>query len=303
MIDNSIFAARDNVANTLTNNIEDYGQATSLSYNSYLRVADLIALQDLQSSPAHHDELLFITIHQTYELWFKQILHEIDAAINFIAADKFVAATRTLARVVEIEKVLVAQIHVLETMTPIDFLGFRDALNPASGFQSMQFREIETASGLKDERVLKAFAEDDFAQTRLRQRLHAVSLSDAFYFALTRAGFDVATDNETAAPEVYARRVRAVVKLLTDYEHHAALSNLAEMLIAHDEQIVLWRTHHVVMVERMLGTKPGTGGSSGVGYLQSTLSKKIYPEMWQARTHLSTQINADDSTSGGCPFA
>src|SRR5918998_5539738 len=130
---------------------KEYGAGAPLSYNKYLRVADLIALQDCLSDPAHHDELLFITIHQAYELWFKQILHELDASVAAMGEDRAPSATRALARVVEIEKLLVTQIHVLETMTPISFLGFRDELNPASGFQSMQFREIEFASGLKDE--------------------------------------------------------------------------------------------------------------------------------------------------------
>src|SRR5206468_3806767 len=133
---------------------KDYGTDAPLSYNKYLRVPDLISLQNCLSDPAHHDELLFITIHQAYELWFKQILHEIDAAIRMMDEDRLAAAARTLRRVVEIEKLLVNQIHILETMTSISFLGFRDQLNPASGFQSMQFREIEFASGLKHQNLL-----------------------------------------------------------------------------------------------------------------------------------------------------
>src|SRR5580765_7995221 len=148
----------------------DYGSNAPLSYNKYLRVPDLIALQDCLSDPAHHDELLFITIHQAYELWFKQILHEIDAAIRMMGEDRLAAAARTLRRVVEIEKLLVNQIHILETMTPISFLEFRDQLNPASGFQSMQFREIEFSSGLKQENILNEFRNDQFAFERLQQR-------------------------------------------------------------------------------------------------------------------------------------
>src|SRR5512145_13417 len=142
---------------------KNYGENPPLSYNKYLRVQDLINLQDCLSDPAHHDELLFITVHQAYELWFKQILHEIDAAIALIAEDRLPAATRALSRIVDIEKLLVNQIHILESMTPISFLAFRDQLNPASGFQSMQFREIEFSSGLKDERILREFREDAFA--------------------------------------------------------------------------------------------------------------------------------------------
>src|SRR5882757_2921927 len=146
-----------------------------LSYNKYLRVPDLIGLQDCLSDPKHHDELLFITIHQAYELWFKQILHEIDAAVDLMGEDRLAAATRALRRVVEIEKLLVSQIHILETMSPINFLAFRDQLNPASGFQSMQFREIEFASGLKHENLLHEFREDEFASARLQKRFAALS--------------------------------------------------------------------------------------------------------------------------------
>src|ERR1041384_852746 len=169
----------------------DYGNNPPLSYNKYLRVQDLINLQDCLSSPAHHDELLFITVHQAYELWFKQILHELDAAIQLLEEDRVPAATRALKRVVEIEKLLVNQIHILESMTPISFLAFRDQLNPASGFQSMQFREIEFSSGLKDKEILREFSNDEFAFKRLQSRMDRLSLADAFYRALERRGFDV----------------------------------------------------------------------------------------------------------------
>src|SRR5947207_4287660 len=160
---------------------KNYGSNAPLSYNKYLRVADLISLQDCLSDPQHHDELLFITIHQAYELWFKQILHEIDAALVLMRADRLAGATRTMRRIVEIEKLLLTQIHILETMSPIDFLGFRDQLNPASGFQSMQFREIEFVSGLKDAHILREFREDKFAHERLTARFEQPTLGDAFY--------------------------------------------------------------------------------------------------------------------------
>src|SRR5260370_2300320 len=166
----------------------NYGDNPPLSYNKYLRVQDLIALQDCIYDPVHHDELLFITIHQAYELWLKQILHEIDSAISLMNADRLASATRALQRVVEIEKLLVNQIHILETMTPISFLAFRDQLNPASGFQSMQFREIEFASGLKHQSLLNEFREDEFAQSRVQKRFEAPSLGDTFYAALRMPG-------------------------------------------------------------------------------------------------------------------
>src|ERR1044072_8028902 len=168
----------------------EYGSNAPLSYNKYLRVADLIGLQECLSEPAHHDELLFITIHQTYELWFKQILHETDAAIAQMKEDRAVAASRSTNRVVVIEKILVNQIHILETMTPISFLAFRDELNPASCFQSMQFREIEFTSGLKDEGILRSFREDEFAHQRLKARYDGTTLGDAFFALLARRGDD-----------------------------------------------------------------------------------------------------------------
>src|SRR5438067_7196432 len=169
---------------------DDYGKKATLSYNKYLRMPELIDLQTCLSSPVHHDELLFITVHQAYELWFKQILHEIDAALRLMNEDRAGEAALAMRRVVEIEKLLIKQIHILETMTPISFLGFRDELNPASGFQSMQFREIEFASGLKHESIVKAFADDEFARRRLQCRLDSPSLGDTFFALLRTSGFD-----------------------------------------------------------------------------------------------------------------
>src|ERR1700750_396196 len=160
---------------------DNYGDNPPLSYNKYLRVQDLINLQDLHSDPVHHDELLVITVHQAYELWFKQILHELDAAAQFMEEDRVPAATRAIKRVVEIEKLLVNQIHILESMTPISFLAFRDQLNPASGFQSLQFREIEFSSGLKDKNILREFSADEFAFQRLQARMSRPSLDECFY--------------------------------------------------------------------------------------------------------------------------
>src|SRR5438876_3692726 len=168
----------------------DYGKKVLLSYNRYLRVPELIDLQTCLSSPAQHDELLFITVHQAYELWFKQILHEIDAAVALMKSDRVAEASFAMRRVVEIEKLLTTQIHILETMTPISFLGFRDQLNPASGFQSMQFREIEFASGLKQVNILNEFRNDEFASERLQKRFAAPDLGNAFYGALRARGFD-----------------------------------------------------------------------------------------------------------------
>jgi tryptophan 2,3-dioxygenase len=281
---------------------KEYGSNAPLSYNKYLKVADLIGLQECLSDPAHHDELLFITIHQTYELWFKQILHEVDAAIREMDEDRAAAASRSLRRVVEIEKVLVQQIHILETMTPISFLGFRDELNPASGFQSMQFREIEFSSGLKDATTLDNFRVDEFASQRLKARHDSPTLSDALYALLRRRGFEAPDDDATMTEEerrrAYGQRTRAVLEILTHFETRFEEFQLIENLMEHDEYFSLWRFHHIKMVERMVGTKRGTGGSEGVGYLRTTLDKKFFPELWEARTYLDTKHG-----EGGCPFA
>jgi tryptophan 2,3-dioxygenase len=257
--------------------MEEYGKNPKLSYNKYLKVEDLIKLQQTLSEPTSHDELLFIVIHQTYELWFKQILHEIDATINWLDESRVFRANHSLRALVGIEKILVTQIHILETMAPIGFLEFRDKLNPASGFQSMQFRELEFTSGAKDEKILKFFEFDEFAHQRLEKRFNSPTLADAFWKLLKKNNFDVSDEN---------RRVEAIVEILTHPEKYAELYLLQDLLIEHDENIALWRYHHVLMVERMLGAKRGTGGSEGAGYLRTTLAKKFFPEIAEARTHL-----------------
>lgn len=280
----------------------DYGKQAPLSYNKYLRVPDLIGLQDCLSGPEHHDELLFITVHQAYELWFKQILHELDAAMVRMTEDRLPSAARILRRVVEIEKLLVSQIHILETMTPINFLGFREQLNPASGFQSMQFREIEFSSGLKLEGILNEFRNDPFAYERLQKRFEAPSLNEIFFSVLRRRGLDAPADDKSLTePErkkLYERRSLAVLEVLTHFEERYEEFQLAEALLEHDEYFSLWRSHHIKMVERMVGAKRGTGGSEGIGYLQTTLSNKFFPELWEARTYLDVKHGA-----GGCPFS
>jgi tryptophan 2,3-dioxygenase len=281
---------------------KEYGSLAPLSYNKYLRVPDLIALQECLSQPAHHDELLFITIHQAYELWFKQILHEIDATCDLLRQDQIASGARVLRRVVDIEKLLISQIHILESMTPISFLAFRDQLNPASGFQSMQFREIEFVSGLKDETILREFQGDEFAYERLRQRFAAPSLGDFFYEALQRRGFDAPANDQSQDQKesrcAYEKRTLAVVEILTHFEERYVEFQLTEALLEHDEFFSLWRSHHIKMVERMVGTKRGTGGSEGVGYLRTTLDKKFFPELWEARTYLDVKHG-----ESGCPFA
>ena len=258
----------------------EYGKGAPLSYNKYLKVPELLQLQETLSDPKSHDELLFIIIHQTYELWFKQILHELDATLGWLKEDRMFRANHSLRAVIGIEKVLVSQIHLLETMAQIGFLEFRDKLNPASGFQSMQFRELEFVSGQKDERIMGTFKSDEFAYARLQKRFAEPSLADEFWSVVGRNGMAAGTHEE---------KVAAIVEILTHHEKYAELFMMQDLLIEHDENIALWRSHHVLMVERMLGMKPGTGGSEGVGYLMTTLTKKFFPELWEARTHLKAE--------------
>ncbi|GIU82649.1 MAG: tryptophan 2,3-dioxygenase [Pyrinomonadaceae bacterium] len=257
--------------------MEEYGKGALLSYGKYLKVKELIELQETLSDPVSHDEMLFIIIHQTYELWFKQILHEIDAVINWIEEGRLFRANHSLKTVVAIGKILVSQIHILETMAPIGFLEFRDRLRPASGFQSFQFREIEFVSGAKDEKILSAFRDEPEAYERLRKRFDSPSLADVFWEALRRKGFSVSTREE---------RINSIVEILRHPEREPEIYVMQDLLIEHDENISLWRHHHVLMVERMLGMKKGTGGSEGVPYLRTTLQKKFMPELWEARTYL-----------------
>jgi len=261
-----------------------------LTYNSYLRIEELTDLQNCQSDPAHHDEPLFIIIHQAYELWFKLILHELDEVFRLLADDKVRRATFFMRRVNAILKLLVQQIHILETMSPKDFLGFRYNLNPASGFQSSQFREIEFAGGLKDARMMEHFRSDARAYKRIKDRFEAPSLSDTFYALLRRRGFTLIADepglSEEEALKVQDARIRELLRIYDNQDGEPDLFDLAETLIEFDELISLWRTHHVTVVERMIGFKRGTGGSEGVAYLRTTLVKRCFPDLWQLRTLL-----------------
>jgi len=259
------------------------GEDGKLTYEGYLRVPELISLQGCLSDPPHHDELLFIITHQAYELWFKQILWELEGAVASMGADDPRRATHLLRRAAAIERFLVQQIHVLETMTPVDFLGFRDRLNPASGFQSVQFREVEFLSGAKKESILGEFQDDPGALARLRRRLDEPSLDDAFRALARRRGFD---QPEGEDAEAASARATALAGIYQEERQHPELYDLAEALLEHDELIQLWRFHHVRMVERMIGGKPGTGGSEGVAYLRGTLGKKFFPDLWNLRTRL-----------------
>jgi tryptophan 2,3-dioxygenase len=261
-----------------------------LTYGGYLKVRELLGLQNLLSDPPQHDETLFIIIHQTYELWFKQLLHEVEVVIARMDRDQPLPAQRLLQRCIEIKRVLVSQVGVLETMTPIDFLAFRDHLTPASGFQSAQFRELEFAAGLKDPRFLEYYEEGSPERAALQRRLDLPTLQDAFYALLGRRGFDLPPDPPDAedpleTPE-HRRRIAELVRLYREGDDHPDLFMLAEGLIEFDESFRLWRLRHVAMVERMIGDRPGTGGSTGAFYLRKSAERKFFPDLWELRSDL-----------------
>jgi aminocarboxymuconate-semialdehyde decarboxylase len=244
-----------------------------LTYSTYLRVPELLSLQDPQSSPPHHDEILFIIIHQTYELWFKELLHELDAVIASLRAMEIYESARLLRRATEIMRVLVEQLTILETMLPTHFLAFRGKLEPASGFQSEQFREIEFLCGLKDEKMLRYHAPTPEAYASLQRRLQEPSLRDVFFQALGSVG-----DMPPA---------QAIQYIYRDERHHRDWIDVCERLTEFDELLVSWRLRHIQMVERTIGVRMGTGGSAGASYLKHTLDKKFFPELWEARTLLA----------------
>ena len=237
-----------------------------LSYGTYLKVPELLGLQ--QGLSQEHDELLFIVAHQVYELWFKVVLFELEAARDRIDADDIFFARHFLQRVHVIERVLVEQIEVLETMSPQDFLAFRSQLAPASGFQSVQFREIEFLSGLKEPKYLARIEATPEEMSRLRRRLDEPSLDDAFRSLVERRG----------SP--------SLVDIFRDREHYGDMFDLCEALLDHDQAFAHWRARHVLMVERQIGSKTGTGGSSGAEYLRTTLGKRFFPELWDVRSLL-----------------
>jgi tryptophan 2,3-dioxygenase len=279
------------------NDIRSFGvpvpEGARLTYGGYLKIPELLQLQQLLSDPPQHDELLFILIHQVYELWFKQILHELDSIMERLDQDQVLGAQRLMKRCIEIQRLLVAQVDVLETMTPVDFLAFRDHLTPASGFQSAQFREIEFVSGLKNDRFIAHYPEGSAERARLQRRMDERTLADALDGALRRRGFDL-PDPEPALQrdpdsETSRARVHELLRIYREPEPHYDLFLFIESLLDYDELFTRWRLRHVLMVERMIGSKPGTGGSAGAQYLRSTAERKFFPELWELRSYLSPQ--------------
>jgi aminocarboxymuconate-semialdehyde decarboxylase len=268
--------------------------AERLTYSSYLKIPQLLELQEAQSSPQQHDELLFIIVHQTYELWFKELLHELDAVVvnlrdageNPQSRDEVYEAARLLRRCTEITRVLVEQFTILETMLPTHFLAFRGKLEPASGFQSEQFRELEFLCGLKDAKMLQYHRPTPEAHALLQRRLREPSLHDVFFRALQAMG-KLQIDEHASGRDQFEARAKAVLALYRDEHRNRDWIDVCERLTEFDELVVSWRLRHIQLVERIIGVRMGTGGTPGSSYLKLTLNKKFFPELWEARTLLT----------------
>ena len=257
------------------------------TYGDYLDIEALLSLQRPRSAGPEHDEMLFIIIHQVYELWFKELLHEFDHVMRLLEADESQRAQHTLKRILTILKVMVAQLDILETMTPLEFLSFRERLDAASGFQSDQFRQVEFLLGLKSEHAIQRFPEGGRARAALERRYQEPTLWDAFLRCLVRERYDVPQADlarpVTAAVEPSAEIQRILVEV---YRGDPKNAELCERLVDLDEGLQEWRYRHVKMVERTIGTKHGTGGSTGAAYLRETTGRAIFPDLWAVRSQL-----------------
>ncbi len=253
-------------------------------YSSYLRIDELLDLQHPLTEGAH-DEMLFVVVHQVYELWFKLILHELDRAAAELSAGRPQTAIPPLRRTVRIEELLIQQLHVLETMSPEGFLEFRDPLAPASGLQSGQFRAIEVIGGMRSAALLDDPVLSQRDRDELRRRTGAPTLYESLWTCLRTHGVDAPAEANDAARR---QRISALVTLYRDHSSaaRALLHQVCELLLDHDEAVANWRFHHSLMAAREIGGRSGTGGSRGVEYLSSTTGMRFFPELWEVRTAL-----------------
>lgn len=263
--------------------------SAALTYVSYLKLEQLLSAQSPQSRRAEgfeHDEMLFIIIHQVYELWFKQLLHESDYLQKRLLANDTSRSLHTLRRMLTILKTVVGQIDILETMTPLEFNSFRSYLETSSGFQSVQFREMEFVLGYKRQSILKHIPETVFGYERLMERYHEPTLWDTFLHYLNLNGYNVPAEQLNRDVTQPITPSSAVQRLLIEvYRHNPVINRICERFVDLDEGIQEWRYRHVKMVERTIGSKRGTGGSSGVKYLSTTL-KPLFPDLWAIRAEL-----------------
>jgi tryptophan 2,3-dioxygenase len=261
-----------------------------MTYGSYLKLDQLLGAQQPVTRPPHHDEMLFIVMHQVAELWMKLIIHELTAAIAQLVADDVNECLKVLARVKHVQKQLFEQWAVLETLTPAEYLEFRDALGSSSGFQSLQYRLIEFMLGNKNEQMLQVFEHDPAAQARLREALQAPGLYDQFLRYLARKGHAVPAERvERNWSEPYQRHAGLLPVFKRIYEQRAAFwseYHMCEQLVDVEESFQLWRFRHMKTVERIIGHRRGTGGSSGVAFLKKALELEFFPELLDVRTVL-----------------
>ncbi|MBE1159030.1 tryptophan 2,3-dioxygenase [Dyella acidiphila] len=263
-----------------------------MTYGGYLRLDQLLSAQQPVSAPPHHDEMLFIVQHQVAELWMKLIIHELKLAIARLRADDLDACLKILARVKQVQRQLFEQWGVLETLTPSEYLGFRDALGSSSGFQSLQYRIIEFMLGNKNAQMLQVFDCDPAAQAQLREVLEAPGLYDEFLRYLARRGHAVpAARVERNWSEAYQRHEELLPVFKRIYEGRAEFwpeYHMCEQLVDVEESFQLWRFRHMKTVERIIGHRRGTGGSSGVAFLKKALELEFFPELLDVRTVLGS---------------
>ena len=265
----------------------DPASQTGLTYSSYLKLPELLQLQQPRSSPSEHDEMLFIVIHQTYELWFKLLLHELEKVQRDFTAGDLYESIHTFHRCRTIMKTLVGQLDILETMTPMSFTSFRDRLETSSGFQSYQFREVEFILGYKRPNVIKFFKPEDPGYALIQRRLQERTVVDHFYDFLERQGVNIPSelrDRDVTLPNAPNQQVQE--SMLKLYHSRPDLVILFELMTDFDEGFQEWRYRHVKVVERTIGSKHGTGGSLGVEFLKKSLFQPIFPDLWAVRHKL-----------------
>lgn len=258
----------------------------AVTYAQYLKIDELLSLQQPRDE-VEHDEILFIVIHQVYELWFKVVLHELDYCCRLLSDGDTSRALHTLNRILTILKVMVSQLDILETMTPTEFLTFRERLEKASGFQSDQFRALEFALGRKSEASVQRFGEGSRARVALEQRWSQPTLWDAVLHYLAAEGYAIPTGQLERDVTAVIEPSEGVQTILVDiYRNDSRNAELCERLVDLDEGIQEWRYRHVKMVERTIGMKSGTGGSAGSAYLRTTLNTPLFPDLWEIRAQL-----------------
>ncbi len=257
------------------------------TYSTYLRLEELLDLQSPASGGEEHDEMLFIVIHQVYELWFKQVLHETALLQKSLEENHPPMVLATLKRILTIFKTLVSQVDILETMTPVSFSSFRHRLDTASGFQSSQFRELEFVLGHRSAKVVERMPEDGPERQRLQDHMARPSIYGSFLRFLRLNGYPIPEDvlaRDPAEPTAEDTRVQEI--LIRIYHHDPAIRDVCERLVDLDEGLQEWRYRHVKMVQRTIGVKMGTGGSAGMEYLKNTLFKPLFPDLWNIRSSL-----------------